>query len=182
MTITHAVRLLALATTAAAIVSPAMPAAGAADDTRSATAATTSAAGSVVALKKTGLGQILVDARGRTLYLFLKDRNRQSACNSGCSAYWPPLVSIGKPRAGAGVRSSLLALIKRQDGRQQVTYAGHPLYTFLLDKKAGQTSGEGSTNFGAPWYVVGATGVAIKAAPNAGSSPAGGAYSYSVNG
>ena len=176
------VRLLVLATTAAAIVGSAPPAAGAANDTRSATAATTSAAGSVVALKKTGLGQILVDSRGRTLYLFLKDRNRQSACNSGCSAYWPPLISTGKPRAGTGVRSSLLALIKRQDGRQQVTYAGHPLYTFLLDKKAGQTKGEGSTNFGAPWYAVGANGSAINAAPSAASSPAGGGYSYSVGG
>jgi predicted lipoprotein with Yx(FWY)xxD motif len=112
----------------------------------------------LVALRKTTLGRVLVDARGRTLYLFEKDRNGVSACDAACAKFWPPLVSRSAPRAGAGVHGSLLALRKRQDGRRQVTYAGHPLYTFAGDKAAGQTNGEGLTNFGAGWDAIAASG------------------------
>jgi predicted lipoprotein with Yx(FWY)xxD motif len=111
-----------------------------------------------VALRKTGLGTILVDARGRTLYLFEKDRNRVSTCNSACAKFWPRLTSHRTPRAGKGVHQSLLGLTRTPSGVRQVTYAGHPLYTFAGDKRAGQTSGEGLDNFGAEWYAVAATG------------------------
>jgi Secreted repeat of unknown function len=72
------------------------------------------------------------------------------------------LLSTGKLRASAGVRAPLLGVITRNDGRHRVTYAGHPLYTFVPDTQPGQTNGEGSTNFGAARYVVGANGRAIK--------------------
>jgi predicted lipoprotein with Yx(FWY)xxD motif len=65
--------------------------------------------GARVALGKTRLGKVLVDARGRTLYLFAKDKRRMSACYGACATYWPPLVSSAKPRAARGVRASLLA-------------------------------------------------------------------------
>ena len=161
-------RLVALVFALAAITSSALFAAVASGGTQSVTAAHTSSIGATVALKTTALGKVLADARGRTLYLFLKDRNRQSLCAGSCAQYWPPLLSTGKPRAGAGVRAPLLGVITRKDGRHQVTYAGHPLYTFVADTKPGQTNGEGSTNFGATWYVVGADGRAIKAAACAG--------------
>jgi predicted lipoprotein with Yx(FWY)xxD motif len=112
----------------------------------------------VVSVRKTALGPILVDARGRTLYLFEKDRNGVSMCSSSCTAYWPSLTSHGAPRAGSGVRQALLALGKAHNGLRQVLYAGHPLYTFAGDKRAGQTSGEGLTNFGAGWYAIAANG------------------------
>jgi len=123
-----------------------------------------SSATATVALRSTSLGKVLADARGRTLYLFLKDSKGQSLCDDSCAQYWPPLLSTGKPRAGAGVHAPLLGVITRKDGQHQVTYAGHPLYTFVSDTKPGQTDGEGSTNFGAAWYAVGANGSAVKSA------------------
>jgi predicted lipoprotein with Yx(FWY)xxD motif len=120
--------------------------------------------GALVALGKTGLGRVLVDARGRTLYLFDKDKHGRSACYGACATYWPPLWSSAKPRAGRGVHASLLGWTKRSDGRWQATYAGHPLYTFFGDTKAGQTNGEGLTDFGAAWDAVAASGRSVERA------------------
>jgi predicted lipoprotein with Yx(FWY)xxD motif len=92
--------------------------------------------GAFVALGKTPLGRVLVDARGRTLYLFENDEHGKSACYGACAAYWPPLLSTAKPRPGKGVRASLLGLTKRTDGKRQVTYAAHPLSTFVGDRRA----------------------------------------------
>jgi predicted lipoprotein with Yx(FWY)xxD motif len=118
--------------------------------------------GAVISIHKTALGKVLVDARGHTLYLFEKDKHGMSACNGACLVYWPAVRTATKPRAGAGVRASLLGTTKRSDGRSQVTYAGHPLYTFIGDKKAGQTTGEGLTDFGAAWDAVAPNGRSIE--------------------
>jgi predicted lipoprotein with Yx(FWY)xxD motif len=120
-----------------------------------------------VSLRKTKLGMILVSSKGRTLYLFAKDRSGKSACTSRCAQYWPPLLSQGKPTAGPGVKASLVGQTKRTDGSMQVTYNKHPLYTFALDKQAGQVNGEASSNFGAKWYAVSAAGTAVVKAPAA---------------
>ena len=120
--------------------------------------------GALVALGKTALGKVLVDARGRTLYLFEKDKHGRSACYGACAAYWPPLLSPAKPRAGMGVRASLLGVATRTGGKRQVTYAGHRLYTFVGDTKAGQTTGEGSTAFGAAWDALAASGRSVEPA------------------
>ena len=129
--------------------------------------------GTRVALAKTALGSVLVDARGRTLYLFEKDKHRRSACYGACAAYWPPLLSSTKPRPGRGVRASLLGLAKRTDGRRQVTYAGHPLYRFSGDTKAGDTTGEGLTDFGGAWEAIAASGRAVEPTSDSGT---GGGY------
>ena len=118
--------------------------------------------GALVALRGTALGNVLVDARGRTLYLFENDKHGKSACYGACATYWPPLISSAKPRPGRGVHASLLGVTKRANGKRQVTYAGHPLYTFIADKKAGQTTGEGLTNFGAAWDAIAANGRAVE--------------------
>ena len=118
-----------------------------------------------LSLRQTNLGQILVSAKGRTLYLFMKDRNGRSACSGGCASYWPPLVKTGKLTVGPGVKQSLVGTTKRADGRLQVTYKKHPLYTFALDKRAGQTNGQATSNFGAKWYAVSAQGGAVLKAP-----------------
>src|SRR5712691_3275611 len=120
-----------------------------------------------VSLRKTALGTILVRSSGHTLYLFEKDRSGKSACNASCAQFWPPLLSQGKPTAGPGVKASLLGTTTRTNGSVQVTYNKHPLYSFALDKQAGQTKGEGSFAFGAKWYVVSARGAAILAASTA---------------
>ena len=114
-----------------------------------------------VSLRTTRLGMVLVNASGHTLYLFGLDKNGKSACSASCATYWPPLLSHGKPTAGRGVKVSLLGTTKRSNGSLQVTYNRHPLYTFSLDKRAGQTSGEGSVAFGGKWDAVSAKGTAV---------------------
>jgi len=114
-----------------------------------------------VSLRKTTLGLILVNSRGHTLYLFAKDRNGKSACTGSCAKFWPPLLSQGKPSAGSGVKPSLLGTTSRSNGSRQVTYNKHPLYTYVLDKRAGQTKGEGISAFGARWYALSARGRAV---------------------
>jgi predicted lipoprotein with Yx(FWY)xxD motif len=114
----------------------------------------------LVTTRKTKLGTILVNAQGRSLYLFLKDKNGKSACSGACAKAWPPLMTTGKPRAAGGANAKLLGTTKRSNGTQ-VTYNGHPLYTFFQDTKAGQTKGQGSNFFGALWYVMGTNGKQI---------------------
>jgi predicted lipoprotein with Yx(FWY)xxD motif len=120
-----------------------------------------SQANATLSLRQTNLGQILVTAKGRTLYLFMKDLNGTSACSGNCATYWPPLLKTGKLTVGPGVKRALVGLTKRADGRFQVTYKKHPLYTFALDRSAGQTKGQGTSNFGAKWYAVSANGRAV---------------------
>jgi predicted lipoprotein with Yx(FWY)xxD motif len=115
-----------------------------------------------VGVTKSALGRIVVDSKGHTLYLFEKDRNHRSACYGQCATYWPPLLSRGKPVARAGVKQSLLGTTRRANGSKQVTYAGHPLYRFVLDRKPGQTKGEGLTDFGGGWDVVSPSGKKIE--------------------
>jgi predicted lipoprotein with Yx(FWY)xxD motif len=104
------------------------------------------------------LGKILVDSRGRTLYLFKKDKGTKSACSGACAAAWPPLRANGKPKAGSGVTASRLGTTRRSDGKPQVTYNGHPLYSFVMDTKPGDTKGQGFTAFGARWFAVSPSG------------------------
>jgi predicted lipoprotein with Yx(FWY)xxD motif len=114
-----------------------------------------------VSLRSTKLGMVLVNSKGRTLYLFRKDTSGKSACTASCASYWPPLVTRGTPTGGAGVKASLIGTTKRSDGTRQVTYNKHPLYTYALDTKAGQVNGEGNSKFGAKWYAVSASGAAV---------------------
>lgn len=118
-------------------------------------------ASATVSLHKTALGMVLAAANGHTLYLFGKDRNGKSACSGSCAQFWPPLLSSSKPTAGPGVQASLLGTTKRSNGSLQVTYNKHPLYSYTLDKQAGQTKGEGVSAFGATWYALSAKGAAI---------------------
>ena len=115
-----------------------------------------------VATARSGLGRIIVDGRGRTLYLFEKDKRGRSACYGSCASFWPPLLTRGKPSAVRGAKASLLGVTRRRDGRKQVTYAGHPLYRFLEDTKPGQTNGEGSQAFGAGWDALSPAGKKIE--------------------
>jgi predicted lipoprotein with Yx(FWY)xxD motif len=128
-------------------------------------ARSTTQSNATVSLRKTSLGMILVTSKGRTLYLFGKDRNGKSACSASCAQFWPPLLDRTKPTAGPGVKASLLGTTKRSNGSVEVTYNKHPLYTYSLDQRAAQTKGEGVSAFGAKWYVLSAKGAAIIKAP-----------------
>ena len=107
------------------------------------------------------LGQILVDEKGMTVYLFVADTGTSSTCYSACATVWPPVLTTGAPQAGAGATASLLGTTTRTDGKVEVTYAGHPLYYFVQDKAAGDTTGQGVNGFGALWWVMSPSGAAI---------------------
>jgi predicted lipoprotein with Yx(FWY)xxD motif len=120
------------------------------------------ATGSKVAVATNAkLGQILVDSNGMTLYLFVADTGTTSTCYTQCATIWPPLFTTGAPQAGAGVDASKLGTTTRTDGKVEVTYAGHPLYYFIKDKAAGDTTGQGVNGFGALWWVLAPSGATI---------------------
>ncbi len=101
-----------------------------------------------------GVGKVLVDSNGMTLYYFQKDQNGESACYGACEQGWPPLRTEGAPQAGEGAMASKLGTTKRKDGTVQVTYNNWPLYTFVEDKKPGEDNGTDSKAFGASWYPL----------------------------
>jgi predicted lipoprotein with Yx(FWY)xxD motif len=111
-----------------------------------------------VGVANTGLGNVLVNSAGMTLYIFSKDTGAQSTCTGACAQNWPPLTVTGKPTAGSGATASLLGTSARSDGGQQVTYNGHPVYLFINDKQPGDTSGQGITAFGGSWAAVSPAG------------------------
>jgi predicted lipoprotein with Yx(FWY)xxD motif len=100
------------------------------------------------------VGPVLVDAEGFTVYDFHKDKGTTSSCYGACASGWPPLTTEGAPQTGEGAMSSKLGTTKRKDGTMQVTYAGHPLYTFVEDKKPGEANGNDVSAFGAQWYAL----------------------------
>ncbi|HZA83520.1 MAG TPA: hypothetical protein VFC13_18980 [Actinomycetes bacterium] len=118
-----------------------------------------------VAMVKTAsskVGTILVDANGRTLYLFEKDQPNRSACAGACASAWPIDHTSAAPKAGGQVKASLLGTIKRSDGTTQVTYNQHPLYYFVRDTAAGQLNGQGVDAFGGGWDVLSPSGNKIE--------------------
>jgi predicted lipoprotein with Yx(FWY)xxD motif len=114
------------------------------------------AAAAAVNAKKLGLGTVLVDGKGMTLYMFEKDKNGKSSCDGACAAAWPPVTTSGKAMPGAGVKGSLLGTTQRSDGSTQVTYNKWPLYYYVNDKAPGDTTGQDVDAFGAEWYVLSA--------------------------
>jgi predicted lipoprotein with Yx(FWY)xxD motif len=112
-----------------------------------------------------GLGQVLVDGQGLTLYLFVPDKQSgSSTCYAECASAWPPLLlpdGVTAPVAGPGIKASLLATTHRTDGTVQVTYNKWPLYTWAGDSGPGQASGQGLNNLGGLWYVLSPDGATI---------------------
>ena len=117
-----------------------------------------SAAAASVSVANSPLGQLLVDGSGRTLYLFEGDTGATSTCKDACAQAWPPLLAPGNPTAGSGATAAELGTTTRTDGTTEVTYHGHPLYTYVADTKAGDTNGQGLNQFGAKWYVLSPAG------------------------
>lgn len=126
------------------------------------TSAPDTASTAAVHTARTALGTVLVDSRGRTLYLFERDRGPSSSCYGACAGLWPPLTTAGPPTPGAGVRAPELRFSRRTDGRRIVTYFGHPLYTYAGDQKPGDAKGQGVDQFGAEWYALAPSGKTIE--------------------
>ena len=122
----------------------------------------TTTPGATISLEQSPVGPILATGKGFTLYDFKPDSPTHSACvNQSCVFLWPPLVEDGPVTLGKGLHRSLLGTVKRSDGSLQITYGGHPLYTFNADVKPGMVTGQALDQSGGPWYVVGPSGQQI---------------------
>jgi predicted lipoprotein with Yx(FWY)xxD motif len=113
-----------------------------------------------------GLGPVLVDGQGITLYLFETDhRGSPSRCYGICAVQWPPLTLPSgalAPIAGPGIQPRLLGTAPRTDGTTQITYDGWPLYLWPPDRSPGAATGQALTNAGGRWYVVDPAGNAVQ--------------------
>jgi predicted lipoprotein with Yx(FWY)xxD motif len=137
-------------------------------------AASTGVTTTTVQTRNTNLGQVLVDGKGRTLYLFAKDPNGQATCTGDCVQYWPPVLAKGALQAGSGASATDLGTVAAPDGGRQVSYAGHPLYYFIGDRHAGDSDGQALDQFGARWYALTPAGTAdTNSASDAGSGGGG---------
>jgi predicted lipoprotein with Yx(FWY)xxD motif len=126
---------------------------------------------------------ILVNSKGLTLYHLSSERTGSIACSGICATFWlPVLATSGKPTLGKGVIPSKVGTIKRPDGKVQLTYNHYALYRYYLDKKPGQTGGEGFATGTGSWYAVSTSGKLVK--PKKGGSTSsttttsGGGYGY----
>jgi predicted lipoprotein with Yx(FWY)xxD motif len=122
--------------------------------------APSAAADATIALATNALGEIIVDAEGKTLYAFTPDTAGESTCYDDCATAWPPLLAAdgATPSAGTGLDATKLTTVARTDGTMQVKYGDWPLYYFANDAAAGDTNGQGINNV---WYVVDAAGALI---------------------
>lgn len=107
-----------------------------------------------------GLGRVLVDSRGLTLYAFDRDQGAKPSCYGGCAAAWPPLLSDGDPHASNGAIPAKVGSTERRDGSVQVTYDGRPLHTYAQDQAPGDAEGDGVASFGGEWQALTPSGAA----------------------
>jgi predicted lipoprotein with Yx(FWY)xxD motif len=114
-----------------------------------------------------GLGPTLVDAKGRTLYVFVPDKGKKVTCVSACAAIWPPafLPKGQKAVAAAQVKQSLLGSDPDPAGGRVLTYSGWPLYTYVTDTAPGQAAGQALNLNGGLWYVISPAGKLITKKP-----------------
>jgi len=127
-----------------------------------------------------GVGTVLVDSSGRTLYMLTADQGGMVTCNSSaCTSTWPPVIvpAGAKVQAGAGVDSSKLGTAKTASGATQVTYNNWPLYRYSGDSGAGQANGQGINSFGGVWHPLDGAGKQVMSSTSSSSSSTSG-YGY----
>ncbi len=170
------------ASTSSGSASPAAGAssAGAASSASNAGASTSSM--TVSAKSVSGLGTVLVNQKGQTLYMLTSEKGGKITCtaSNGCLQAWPEINLPGgvtAAKAGSGVKAPLLGTVKGGAGKTEVTYNGWPLYTFVGDSSAGTAKGQGITNFGGTWYVLNTSGNPVTAKATS-SGSGGGGYGY----
>jgi len=120
----------------------------------------------VQAREVSGLGEIVVDGKGFTLYMYAPDHQGSSTCTGFCAQQWPPLVlpkGVDQPTAGPGVKAALLGTVRRANGQLQVTYNRWPLYRWEGDLAPGQATGQADAM--GLWYAVSATGAVDRGVP-----------------
>ena len=182
--------LLGVVITVAACGASATTAAGsgsspAAASTGSAGAAATSTV-TLSARSVPGVGTVLVNGQGQTLYLLTSEKGGKVTCtaSNGCTKFWPEITlpkGTTAAKAGSGVEPSLLGSVKDASGNVEVTYHGWPVYTYVGDSGPGVAHGQGLTSFGGTWYVLNASGDAVTGHSQPASSPSSsgsGGYGY----
>ena len=122
-------------------------------------AETSARRGPLVKILDSQFGPVIFNGRDQAAYFFTRDKGGKSRCYGECAVAWPPFYARGKPRAGRGVKQSLLGTVARRDGRRQVTYAGKPLYFYEHDPK-GEVLCNDIAEFGGTWFAVTAAGKA----------------------
>jgi predicted lipoprotein with Yx(FWY)xxD motif len=127
-------------------------------------------------------GTYLVGASGRALYMWVADKGGKSVCSGACAQTWPPVTSTGTPAVSGGVSASDIGTSTRSDGSKQVTYKGHPLYYFAGDPSSGSTHGQGSTSFGAKWWLVAPSGAVITSSSSSSGNGSSGGSGYGSGG
>ncbi len=129
---------------------------------KSAAASGTTGAGTAITTEHTKLGTILAAGpKHLTVYLFAADTGSTSTCSSACAQVWPPVTTTGAPKAEGEAVAADLGTTTRPEGTKQVTYKGHPLYWYVSDSQAGETTGQGVQSFGAAWWVLSPSGSKI---------------------
>jgi predicted lipoprotein with Yx(FWY)xxD motif len=114
--------------------------------------------------KNTTKGTVLANAQGRTLYWFALDTSKKSNCNASCATYWQPVIGTAVAAPGTTLPHGF-GTIKRADGQTQVTYDGHPLYTYSGDTAAGQVNGNDVNASGGLWWAMTPSGREIGSNP-----------------
>jgi predicted lipoprotein with Yx(FWY)xxD motif len=123
------------------------------------------ATSTVLTTHKVSRGTVVASPSGLTLYGFVADdKTHKPTCFGGCAGAWPPLIAKGSVAvsSNSGLNAKLVGRVKRSNGVYQVTYAGHPLYRYAGDTKAGQQNGQNRKQYGARWYVIGKNGNYLK--------------------
>jgi predicted lipoprotein with Yx(FWY)xxD motif len=141
----------------------------------------------IAAASVPGVGTVLVNGSGQTLYVLSSEAGGKLTCTdaNGCTKFWPDLelpAGVAQATAGSGIQSSMLSSVKDSKGALYVTYAGYPLYTFIMDTGSGTAKGEGIKSFGGTWTAMNPDGTPV--APGAATTtattaaPSGGGYGY----
>jgi predicted lipoprotein with Yx(FWY)xxD motif len=137
---------------------------GSSTSARAATTTTTAAkpTGPPIKVRDSDYGKILVDGRGRALYLFTADKGGGSKCYGDCATAWPPYLVKSRPVGRKGGHTELTGTTKRSDGKLQATYAGRPLYYYVGDREPGQVLCQDVEEFGGHWYIVRSSGKPVR--------------------
>jgi predicted lipoprotein with Yx(FWY)xxD motif len=122
-------------------------------ETNTETGSKASMAGTTIATGDSQFGDVLFDGEDRAIYYFDKEKTSVSQCYGACAVAWPPVLTDGPPRAGAGAEDDLLGTTERNDGTSQVTYDGRPLY-YYVDDPAGEVLCHNVEEFGGLWLAV----------------------------
>jgi predicted lipoprotein with Yx(FWY)xxD motif len=144
--------------------------------------ASSAAPATISAKSVSGVGTVLVDGQGQTLYMLTSEKAGKITCTqaNSCTRAWPEtLIADGATtaKAGRGVQASLLGTVKDASGNLEVTYNHWPLYTFSGDSGPGVAKGQGLTSFGGTWYVLNGSGNPVTSSPS-GNASSGGGYGY----